>query len=131
IRTSSTSCATRPAFKPKSETTCSEPRNPLVSRAALRAVGIHPAALRARGQKQPHARARLHRRAPPLGGAGRGIEAALRRSAHPCEAPRHRQVAMSRVVKKIEIRNKLGVHARAAALLVQTVNKFSCQVNFS
>ena len=38
---------------------------------------------------------------------------------------------MSRVVKKIEIRNKLGVHARAAALLVQTVNKFSSQVNIS
>ena len=38
---------------------------------------------------------------------------------------------MSRVVKKIEIRNKLGVHARAAALLVQTVNNFSCQVNIS
>lgn len=38
---------------------------------------------------------------------------------------------MSRVVKKIEIKNKLGVHARAAALMVQTVNKFSAQINFS
>jgi len=38
---------------------------------------------------------------------------------------------MSKVVKKIEIKNKLGVHARAAALLVQTVNKFSAQINFS
>ena len=38
---------------------------------------------------------------------------------------------MSRIVKKIEIRNKLGLHARAAALLVQTVNNFSAQVNFS
>ena len=38
---------------------------------------------------------------------------------------------MSKVVKKIEIKNKLGLHARAAALLVQTVNKFSAQVNFS
>jgi phosphocarrier protein HPr len=38
---------------------------------------------------------------------------------------------MAKVVKKIEIKNKLGLHARAAALLVQTVNKFSAQVNFS
>jgi len=38
---------------------------------------------------------------------------------------------MSKVVKKLEITNKLGLHARAAALLVQTVNKFSAQVTFS
>lgn len=38
---------------------------------------------------------------------------------------------MSKVVKKFEIKNKLGLHARAAALLVQTVNKFSAQVNVS
>lgn len=38
---------------------------------------------------------------------------------------------MSKVTKKIEIKNKLGLHARAAALLVQTVNKFSAQVSFS
>jgi phosphocarrier protein HPr len=38
---------------------------------------------------------------------------------------------MSKVVKKLEISNKLGLHARAAALLVQTVNKFSAQVSFS
>lgn len=38
---------------------------------------------------------------------------------------------MEKIIKKIEIRNKLGVHARAAALLVQTVNKFSAQVTFS
>ena len=38
---------------------------------------------------------------------------------------------MGKVVKKLEIRNKLGLHARAAALLVQTVNKFTAQVNFS
>ena len=38
---------------------------------------------------------------------------------------------MEKIVKKIEIKNKLGVHARAAALLVQTVNKFSAQVTFS
>jgi phosphocarrier protein HPr len=38
---------------------------------------------------------------------------------------------MPKVVKKIEIKNKLGLHARAAALLVKTVNKFAAQVNFS
>jgi phosphocarrier protein len=38
---------------------------------------------------------------------------------------------MSKIVKKLEIKNKLGLHARAAALLVQTVNKFSAQVSFS
>ena len=38
---------------------------------------------------------------------------------------------MSKVVKKLEIKNKLGLHARAAALLVQTVNKFSAQVMVS
>jgi phosphocarrier protein HPr len=37
---------------------------------------------------------------------------------------------MPRVVKRLEIKNKLGLHARAAALLVQTVNKFSAQVTF-
>ena len=38
---------------------------------------------------------------------------------------------MTKIVKKLEIKNKLGLHARAAALLVQTVNKFSAQVNVS
>jgi phosphocarrier protein HPr len=38
---------------------------------------------------------------------------------------------MVKVVKKMEIKNKLGVHARAAALLVQTVNRFSAQVSIS
>jgi phosphocarrier protein len=38
---------------------------------------------------------------------------------------------MGKVVKKLEIKNKLGVHARAAALLVQTVNKFAAHVSFS
>jgi phosphocarrier protein len=38
---------------------------------------------------------------------------------------------MSKVIKKLEIKNKLGLHARAAALLVQTVNKFDAQVTFS
>jgi phosphocarrier protein len=38
---------------------------------------------------------------------------------------------MSKVVKKFEIKNKLGLHARAAALLVQTVNRFSAQVTLT
>ena len=38
---------------------------------------------------------------------------------------------MVKAVKKMEIKNKLGVHARAAALLVQTVNRFSAQVTIS
>ncbi|HKY06761.1 MAG TPA: HPr family phosphocarrier protein [Candidatus Binatia bacterium] len=38
---------------------------------------------------------------------------------------------MNKVVKKMEIKNRLGLHARAAALLVQTVNKFSAQVSLS
>ena len=38
---------------------------------------------------------------------------------------------MSKVGRKIEIKNKLGLHARAAALLVQTANKFSAQVSLS
>jgi phosphocarrier protein len=38
---------------------------------------------------------------------------------------------MSKVIKKIEIKNKHGLHARAAALLVQTVNKFSAHVTLS
>jgi phosphocarrier protein HPr len=35
---------------------------------------------------------------------------------------------MGKVTKRLEIQNKLGLHARAAALFVQTVNKFSSQV---
>lgn len=38
---------------------------------------------------------------------------------------------MNKIVKKLVIKNKLGLHARAAALLVQTVNKFSAQVSFT
>ncbi len=38
---------------------------------------------------------------------------------------------MGRVVKKLEIKNKLGLHARAAALIVQTVNRFSSAISFS
>lgn len=38
---------------------------------------------------------------------------------------------MSKVVKQLEIKNKLGLHARAAALLVQTVNRFCARVSLS
>ena len=38
---------------------------------------------------------------------------------------------MAKVIKKLEIKNKLGLHARAAALLVQTVNRFSAEVKIS
>jgi phosphocarrier protein HPr len=38
---------------------------------------------------------------------------------------------MNKVAKKLEIKNKLGLHARAAALLVQTVNKFAAEVTLS
>jgi len=38
---------------------------------------------------------------------------------------------MIKVTKKIEIKNRLGLHARAAALLVQLVNRFSADVKFS
>lgn len=38
---------------------------------------------------------------------------------------------MSKFVKKLEIKNKLGLHARAAALLVQAVNRFSAEVQIS
>lgn len=38
---------------------------------------------------------------------------------------------MIKVLRKIEIKNKLGLHARAAALLVQTANRFSAQITIS
>ena len=38
---------------------------------------------------------------------------------------------MNKVVRNLEIKNKLGLHARAAALLVQTVNRFSSEVTIS
>ena len=38
---------------------------------------------------------------------------------------------MDKIRKKLEIQNKLGLHARAAALLVQTVNRFSADVRIS
>jgi phosphocarrier protein HPr len=36
-----------------------------------------------------------------------------------------------KAVKKLEIKNKLGLHARAAALLVQTVNRYTAEVKIS
>jgi phosphocarrier protein HPr len=38
---------------------------------------------------------------------------------------------MIKILRKIEIKNKLGLHARAAALLVQTANRFSAQITLS
>ncbi len=38
---------------------------------------------------------------------------------------------MVKISKKLEIKNKLGLHARAAALLVQTVNRFAAEVKIS
>lgn len=38
---------------------------------------------------------------------------------------------MHRVRKKLEIKNRLGLHARASALLVQTVNQFASEVKIS
>ena len=36
-----------------------------------------------------------------------------------------------RITKRLEIKNRLGLHARAAALLVQTVSRFSSEVKIS
>ena len=38
---------------------------------------------------------------------------------------------MVKASRKIEVKNKLGLHARAAALLVQTANRFSAQITIS
>ncbi len=38
---------------------------------------------------------------------------------------------MDPVSKTLEIKNKLGLHARAAALLVQTINKFDAEVTIA
>lgn len=38
---------------------------------------------------------------------------------------------MAKIVKKLDIKNKLGLHARAAAQLVQTINRFSAGVKVS
>ena len=37
----------------------------------------------------------------------------------------------AKIKKKLEIKNRLGLHARAAALLVQTVNRFSADVKIA
>ena len=36
-----------------------------------------------------------------------------------------------KITKRLEIKNRLGLHARAAALLVQTVSRFSSEVKIS
>jgi phosphocarrier protein HPr len=38
---------------------------------------------------------------------------------------------MEAATKTLEIKNKLGLHARAAALLVQTINKFEAEVTIT
>ena len=35
---------------------------------------------------------------------------------------------MSKVTKELTVTNKLGIHARPAAMFVRTANKFECQV---
>jgi phosphocarrier protein HPr len=32
------------------------------------------------------------------------------------------------IVKEVTVRNKMGLHARPAAMIVQTANKFPCEV---
>ncbi len=36
-----------------------------------------------------------------------------------------------KISKRLEVKNRLGLHARAAALLVQTVSRFSAEVKIS
>ncbi len=38
---------------------------------------------------------------------------------------------MMKISKRLEIKNRLGLHARASALLVQTVSRFSAEVKIS
>jgi phosphocarrier protein len=38
---------------------------------------------------------------------------------------------MTKAVRKCVIKNKLGLHARAAAILVQTVNRYAAEVKVS
>jgi phosphotransferase system HPr (HPr) family protein len=38
---------------------------------------------------------------------------------------------VEKITRTVEIKNKLGVHARAAAQVVQTANKFSAQITLS
>jgi phosphocarrier protein HPr len=37
----------------------------------------------------------------------------------------------ARVARRLEIKNRLGLHARAAALLVQTVSQFDAEISVS
>jgi phosphocarrier protein len=37
-------------------------------------------------------------------------------------------MAEETVVKEVKVRNKMGLHARPAAMIVQTANKFPCEV---
>ena len=37
-------------------------------------------------------------------------------------------MTMSRVSREVQVRNRLGMHARAAVRFVQTANKFRCEV---
>src|SRR5919205_4001392 len=39
--------------------------------------------------------------------------------------------SVEKITRTVEIKNKLGVHARAAAQLVQIANKFSAQITLS
>jgi phosphocarrier protein len=39
--------------------------------------------------------------------------------------------APGRVTRQLEIKNRLGLHARAAALLVQTVTQFDAEITIS
>ena len=38
---------------------------------------------------------------------------------------------MSKISKKLYVKNRLGLHARAAALLVQTVNRYAAEVKIA
>lgn len=40
-------------------------------------------------------------------------------------------MADDRTEKTLTVRNKMGLHARPAALIVQTANKFPCEVTLS
>src|SRR5262249_53011455 len=83
---------------------------------------------------QAHDRARRYGRAPP-----RGLHPTLRPGAHLLgergagAAPPGAWRAMSGPEHRatLEIVNKLGLHARAAALLVQTATRFECEVTAS
>lgn len=40
-------------------------------------------------------------------------------------------IRTAKIKKKLEIKNRLGLHARAAALLVQTVNQFAADIKIA